>query len=75
MADFAWALEQLKSGKKVRRQIWPKISRPDLYMVIVQPVGFIRFLAYSGGGVSGELMVPVTDLVFDVLAEDWELAE
>jgi hypothetical protein len=77
MLDFSDALRAMKDGKKVRRAVWD-ISRDDnwqgSYAMIVEVGG--RFDPQIVIGYPDhEILRPFTGGQWDLLSEDWEIAE
>lgn len=71
--DFAWALQQLKRGKKVTRSgwngkgMWLELQRPDANSKMKRPYIFIT--------PDAEHVVPWVASHADLLGEDWATVE
>jgi hypothetical protein len=77
MANFAWALQQLQSGKAVRRYDWQFLDKSSAYIKEVSFKGFkpclVQYNKFSDGAMD---KYPGAILDYDeLIAGDWELAE
>lgn len=71
MADFVWALDQLKQGAKVEREAWfTPWSKVQQYMWFVYPD-----VEYEGAQKKPVLMFLYSGMLRgeDLVAEDWRL--
>ena len=63
--EFSWALEQLKRGKKVKRNPWVS----TYLQLIGESETFLAFIAMRF--TTDERIVPWTPTHADLLADDW----
>ena len=80
LGNFGWALEMLKSGKKVAREgwngkgMWLLLQVPDEHSKMSLPYVYIEYPeghpAYPNGS-----RVPWLCSQTDMLSEDWELVD
>ena len=86
--DFSWALRELKSGKRMRREGWNgkgvfvflvpgsrfQVNRPPL--LGIYPEGtWVEYHAHIDMKTASGEVVPWVASQTDVLAEDWEEAD
>jgi len=80
LCDIGWAISQLKSGLRVRREgwngtgMWLALQTPDINSKMTLPYIYIeypqRHPAYPNGS-----RVPWLASQTDILAEDWETVD
>jgi len=80
LCDIGWAISQLKSGRRVRREgwngkgMWLALQTPDINSKMTLPYIYIEYPqghpAYPNGS-----RVPWLASQNDILAEDWETVD